>query len=95
MVIIDAQDFDQEPVAEILIPQRVPYGAQWKLDTRLNQEVIFGAQYATVWERNSDVIPDKIALICGNKEVTWREYDNRAARLATILSEADLEMILR
>ena len=48
------------------------------------------AQYATVWERNSDVIPDKIALICGDKEVTWREYDNRAARLATILSEAGL-----
>ena len=60
------------------------------MDTRLNQEVILEAQYATVWERNSDVIPDKIALICGNKEVTWREYDNRAARLATILSEAGL-----
>ena len=27
LVIIDAQAFDQEPVAEILIPQRVPYGA--------------------------------------------------------------------
>ena len=60
------------------------------MDTRLNQEVILEAQYATVWERNSDVIPDKIALICGDKEVTWREYDNRAARLATILSEAGL-----
>ena len=42
------------------------------MDTRLNQEVILEAQYATVWERNSDVIPDKIALICGDKEVTWR-----------------------
>ena len=48
------------------------------------------AQYATVWERNSDVIPDEIALICGDNEVTWRDYDNRAARLASILTEAGL-----
>jgi carotenoid cleavage dioxygenase len=27
LVIIDAQEFDQEPVAEVVIPQRVPYGA--------------------------------------------------------------------
>ena len=47
-------------------------------------------QYASVWERNSDVIPDKIALICGNNEVTWKEYDDRAARLASLLSEAGL-----
>ena len=38
------------------------------------------AQYATVWERNSDVIPDKIALICGDVQVTWREYDDRLDR---------------
>ena len=48
------------------------------------------AQYASVWERNSDVIPDKIALICGNNEVTWKDYDDRAARLASLLSEAGL-----
>ena len=48
------------------------------------------AQYATVWERNSDVIPDEIALICGDKQVTWRDYDNRAARLASVLTEAGL-----
>ncbi len=47
-------------------------------------------QYASVWEKNSDVIPDKIALICGNNEVTWKEYDDRAARLASLLSEAGL-----
>ena len=27
LIIIDAQAFDQEPVAEVIIPQRVPYGA--------------------------------------------------------------------
>ena len=48
------------------------------------------AQYASVWERNSDVIPDKIALICGNNEVTWKDYDDRAARIASLLSEAGL-----
>ena len=57
---------------------------------KTNQEDILEAQYASVWERNSDVIPDKIALICGNNEVTWKEYDNRAARLASLLSEAGL-----
>ena len=48
------------------------------------------AQYASVWERNSDVIPDKIALICGDKQVTWKDYDDRAARLATALTVAGL-----
>jgi carotenoid cleavage dioxygenase len=27
LIIIDAQSFDQPPVAEVIIPQRVPYGA--------------------------------------------------------------------
>ncbi|MDC0545215.1 acyl-CoA synthetase [Gammaproteobacteria bacterium] len=48
------------------------------------------AQYASVWEKNSDVIPDKIALICGDNEVTWREYDQRASKLATLLTNAGL-----
>ena len=48
------------------------------------------AQYASVWEKNSDVIPDKIALICGDNEVTWREYDQRAAKLATLLTNSGL-----
>ena len=48
------------------------------------------AQYASVWEKNSDVIPDKIALICGDNEVTLREYDQRAAKLATLLTNAGL-----
>jgi len=48
------------------------------------------AQYASVWEKNSDVIPDKIALICGDNEVTWREYDQRAAKRATLLTNAGL-----
>ena len=27
LIVIDAEAFDQEPVAEVMIPQRVPYGA--------------------------------------------------------------------
>ena len=27
LIIINAQSFDQPPVAEVIIPQRVPYGA--------------------------------------------------------------------
>ena len=48
------------------------------------------AHYATVFEKNADAIPDEIALICGDKQVTWREYDERAARLASVLLEAGL-----
>ena len=32
------------------------------------------AHYATVFEKNADAIPDEIALICGDKQVTWREF---------------------
>ena len=46
--------------------------------------------FATLWENISDVIPDRKALICGNIERTWKEYDNRAARLATLLSKNGL-----
>ena len=46
--------------------------------------------FATLWENISDVIPDRKALICGNIERTWREYDDRAARLATLLSKNGL-----
>ena len=48
------------------------------------------AQYASVWERNSDVIPDRIALICGDNQVTWKDYDLRAAKLASLLNEAGI-----
>ena len=42
-------------------------------------------QYASVWEKNSDAIPDQIALICGDNEVSWKDFDDRAAKLATLL----------
>jgi fatty-acyl-CoA synthase len=36
----------------------------------------------TVWESVADVIPDNLALVQGERRVTWREFDDRAARLA-------------
>ena len=46
--------------------------------------------FATLWENISDVIPDRKAIICGNIERTWSQYDDRAARLATLLSKNGL-----
>ena len=43
-------------------------------------------QFATLWESISDVIPDRKALICGDIERTWSEFDERAARLASLLT---------
>ena len=48
------------------------------------------AHYATVFEKNADVIPNEIALVCGNNKKTWKEYDDRASRLATLLTSYGL-----
>ena len=47
-------------------------------------------QFATLWESISDVIPDRKALICGDIERTWSEFDERAARLASLLTAKGL-----
>ena len=46
-----------------------------------------GLHFASCWETVSDLLPKKTALICGENQVTWREYDDRAARLASLLTE--------
>jgi fatty-acyl-CoA synthase len=38
--------------------------------------------FANVWGAIADEVGDRIALIHGDEQVTWREYDERAARLA-------------
>ena len=43
--------------------------------------------FATVWEEIADLNPDGTALVCGDSTRTWREYDDRAARLAQLLIE--------
>jgi len=42
---------------------------------------------ADVWETIADVVPDAPALIHGDLTRTWAEYEQRAARLATVFAE--------
>jgi len=46
--------------------------------------------FATMWEQISEVVPDQPVLINGDNIKTWREYDDRAARLASALTEHGL-----
>ncbi len=46
--------------------------------------------FATVWEAIADELPDTDAIIQGEVARTWREYDDRAARLASALASAGL-----
>ena len=41
--------------------------------------------FASFWEAISDVVPERDALICGEVRRSWREYDERAARIASFL----------
>src|SRR6185312_789465 len=47
--------------------------------------------FATVWESLADAIGDEPALIHGDVRRSWREYDDRAARLAAVFAEDGLE----
>ena len=44
--------------------------------------------WATIWEALADAQPDHTAVVIGGREVTWRDYDRRAAQLAGALSAA-------
>jgi 3-oxocholest-4-en-26-oate---CoA ligase len=46
--------------------------------------------FATVWEAFADAIPDATAVVHGSQRRTWREFDDRAARLAAAFSQAGL-----
>jgi 3-oxocholest-4-en-26-oate---CoA ligase len=41
--------------------------------------------WATLWEAFADAQPDQTALVVGTASLTWRELDDRAARLAAAL----------
>jgi acyl-CoA synthetase (AMP-forming)/AMP-acid ligase II len=43
--------------------------------------------FASVWEAIADEIPDRTALVHGELRRTWREFDDRAARLARALQQ--------
>ena len=46
--------------------------------------------WATAWESISDIIPDAAAVTNGEVTRTWREYDERAARVASAFTAAGL-----
>src|SRR5215467_3607316 len=45
---------------------------------------------ATAFESVADALPDRTVLIQGNRRVSWRSYDERAARLAAAFTAAGL-----
>ena len=47
--------------------------------------------FATIWENVSDAVPNNIAVISGNKEKTWREYEIEASKLAAFLDERGIK----
>ena len=47
--------------------------------------------FASIWEAIADAIPDAPALACGDVRRSWREYDDRAARVASALVAAGLD----
>ncbi|MGQ0802561.1 MAG: acyl-CoA synthetase [Actinomycetota bacterium] len=46
--------------------------------------------FASVFESVADVLPDRVALVRGDRRHTWGEFDDRSARLAGALSELGL-----
>jgi acyl-CoA synthetase (AMP-forming)/AMP-acid ligase II len=48
------------------------------------------AHFATVWEALADEQPDELAIRSGDRELTWRAYDERSSRLAAALRAAGL-----
>jgi fatty-acyl-CoA synthase len=42
---------------------------------------------ADIWEAIADAVPDRAALVQGDRRRTWAQFDDRAARLATAFTE--------
>ena len=41
--------------------------------------------FASIWEQISDLIPEEPVLICENNIINWKEFDNRSAKLASLI----------
>src|SRR5262245_54948421 len=44
-----------------------------------------GWNFAAVWGAIARAVPDRTAIVCDDRAVTWRDFDDRAARLASWL----------
>ena len=45
-----------------------------------------GWNYATTWETIAREVPDREAIVCGDRRITFSELDHRADRLAHVLA---------
>jgi 3-oxocholest-4-en-26-oate---CoA ligase len=41
-----------------------------------------GWNFAAVWDGIAQIVPDRDAIVCGERHVTWAEFSERASRLA-------------
>ena len=48
------------------------------------------SHFSLIWESVADSVPEHIALIQGERRISWRDYEDRAARLAQGLLDAGL-----
>ena len=48
------------------------------------------AHFGAIWEAVADAVPDHVAVVQGGRRVTWREYEQRAARVAQACLDAGL-----
>ena len=46
--------------------------------------------FATVWEQIADIRDQRTALICDGESRSWRDFDERAARLAQVFDDHGL-----
>ena len=46
--------------------------------------------FASVWEMVADLVPENDALICGEEIVSWKDYDHRSSKVASVLVKAGL-----
>ncbi|MEX2481633.1 MAG: AMP-binding protein [Gammaproteobacteria bacterium] len=47
--------------------------------------------FAKIWEAVADTLPGQPAVVHGTRRVSWRDYEQRAARLVTAFHDAGLE----
>ncbi len=47
--------------------------------------------FSAIWEAIADTVPDQAAVVQGDQRLAWREYEQRAARLARALLDAGIE----
>lgn len=57
---------------------------------RSTLRIVAGWSFAAVWGDLARVVPDRDAVICGDRRLSWRDLDDRASRLATWLTAQGL-----